>query len=87
MSLSISRTFSIWPKANARLDAMVVLPSPGTEDVTTVTLCGASSPDRTKLVRNDRIGDLVLTLGAGSIGAVAASLPEAIGAMRAGGEQ
>jgi UDP-N-acetylmuramate--alanine ligase len=34
-----------------------------------------------------RPGDLVLTLGAGSIGAVAASLPEAIGAMRAGGEQ
>jgi UDP-N-acetylmuramate--alanine ligase len=34
-----------------------------------------------------RPGDLVLTLGAGSIGAVAASLPEAVAAMQAGGEQ
>jgi UDP-N-acetylmuramate--alanine ligase len=34
-----------------------------------------------------RPGDLVLTLGAGSIGAVAASLPESVAAMQAGGEQ
>jgi UDP-N-acetylmuramate-alanine ligase len=31
-------------------------------------------------------GDVVVTLGAGSIGAVAATLPEALAHMQAGGE-
>ena len=55
ISASIKMTFSICPIAIAKLAATVDLPSPGTEDVTTMTLCGLSIPDNTTLVRMVRM--------------------------------
>ena len=65
MSASISKTFSICPRAKARLTDTVLLPSPGMEEVTTMTLCGLSMPDNTtpvRMVRTDSEKLLSLSL-------------------------
>ncbi len=55
ISASINKVFSICPSAKAWLRASVVLPSPGTEEVTTNTFCCVSMPDNIMPVRIVRI--------------------------------
>ncbi|MDT4868478.1 hypothetical protein FQZ97_1034430 [compost metagenome] len=67
-SASISRTFSICPRAKATLAETVLLPSPGIDDVTTMTLCGLSTPASTTPVRMVRIAsEKLLSLSVANI--------------------
>ena len=92
MSASISRVFFTWAKAKARLQATVVLPSPGMVEVTRTVLWGESSVESCTSLRmvrmpSENVFELSSTTarssGASGVDFILGSTPTALTSSRA----